>query len=103
MRRLAGQVVPTPRAHCISSGEERRGKGEKEEEEEGEEMDSLKEEEEGKAFPSFRFWGFRGGNTIHPWLDCENGEMRFCATPYHRDVVTRQFPSPSSSLALPWG
>ena len=101
VRRLAGQVVPTPRAHCISSGEERRGKGEKEEEEE---MDSLKEEEEGKAFPSFRFWGF-GGNTIHPWLDCENGEMHFCATPRHRDVVTRQFPSPSSSssLALPGG
>ena len=59
-----------------------------------------------QSFPLFSLLGVSGGgNTIHPWLDCENGEMHFRATPRHRDVVTRQFPSPSSSssLALPWG
>ena len=53
VRRLAGQVVPTPRAHCISSGEERRRKGEEEE------MDSLKEEEEGRQSFPLLFLPFR--------------------------------------------
>ena len=59
--------------------------GEKEEEEEGEEMDSLKEEEEGKAFPSFRFWGFRGKTQSIPgWIartvKCTSVQLRVTAT-----------------------
>ena len=58
-----------------------------------------------QSFPLFSLLGFSGGNTIQPWLDWEIGEMHFRATTRRRDVVTRQFPSPSSSssLALPWG
>ena len=94
VRRLAGQVVPTPRAHCISSGEERRRKR-------GGGGDGQLERRRGRKaklsplISSFSLLGFSGGNTIHAWLDCENGDMHFGATSRHRDVVTRQFPSPS--------
>ena len=48
-------------------------------------MDSLKEEEEGKAFPSFRFWGFRGETQSNPgWIGrsvkCTSVQPRVAAT-----------------------
>lgn len=68
-------------------------------------MDSLKEEEEGKAFPPlspFSVLGFFEGFAVTLDLGCENDWAYFRATPHRRGLVTRQFPSPSS-LALPWG